>query len=230
MNDTAQQALLPILRLPGRVMLPHATRLLRLPAPVVEKIASALRGDRRLAVGLELPRIVRECRVPEETSNELLPSEGEPVCICQVVAVRRMPQGAARILLRGVSRGVHFSTRHQHDDRVAETAHVEIRPDQCFDPPTIDRSHRCEELVLLLKQCTPGASEAPLIRSLLEQVNLGTLCDLIADCVAIGGNEGLQLLSAANVEQRSDTLLDILRARLRQERLAIRGLGTPSMN
>ncbi len=232
MNETAQQVALPIIRLPGRVLLPHATRLLNLRGPVVRGIAPALRRERLLAIGMECPASKFAQATPwRDDSNFGIPADGEPVCICKVIAVRRLPGGGARILIRGVSRGVHFSTRHQHDlPDDAQITHVAYRPEECFDPPTIDRAHRCEELKSLLNNCTPGTALILQIRVLLEQLDLGTLCDLIADCIGIVGEEGLQLLAAANVELRSDLLLDVLRDRLRREAMSNWQPGVPSNN
>lgn len=217
MNETARQVVMPILHLPGKVMLPHATRLLRLRAPVVRAIAPALRGERLIAVGVDLPPVVGMRRSALSVDSEVPVCEGEPVCICRALAVRRLPAGEIRVLLRGVSRGVHLSTDHQHGSRVIENATVAFRPDRCFDPPTIDREHRAAELKSLLNCCTPGAIEFPQIRGLFEQSELGNLCDLLADCVGLTGQEGLQLLAAADVELRSDLLLDALRSRWRRQ-------------
>lgn len=199
-------------------MLPGATRLLRLPASTVREIAPSLRGERLLAVGVDHPATVAN-------GNE------EPVCVCRVVAVRRLPAGAIRILLRGESRGVRLSTSHQHE-RIDQgrAERVDILPDECHDPPTIDREHRCEELRMLMEQCVPGSLKSPNINSLLEQASLGRLCDMVADCIGIVGEEGLQLLSATNVELRSDILLDALRSKVRRASTAASSLLFPSAN
>jgi hypothetical protein len=120
-------------------------------------------------------------------------------------------------MLRGQWRGTRLSTSHQHERVFVERCgDVVILDDEWLDPPTIHREHRCEELRGLLERAFPGSLAIPQIRAVFEQANLGSLCDLIADCIGVDGLEGVQLLSAANVELRSDILLDVLRARIRQ--------------
>lgn len=207
MIATPPSAELPIIRLPGRVMLPRATRLLKLLEPTVKEIALALRGQRLLAVGLAHPSLAADVRWRTE----------EPVCVCRVVAVRRHSEGSARLMIRGQWRGTRFSTSHQHGMSFAEGgARVVIHEDEWLDPPTVHWEHRCEELRELLQKAVPGALAIPQVRAVFEQANLGNLCDLIADCIGVAGESGLQLLSAANVELRSDILLDVLRANMRQ--------------
>jgi ATP-dependent Lon protease len=220
-SNLTHQLELPILRLPGRVMLPQAIRLLRVAAPQVSEIATALRGSRLLAVALEHADAFHSVRRPSE----------EPVCVCRVIAVRRLSAGAIRLLIRGENRGVWFSTTHQHAAISPNSRKpIEICDDEYLEPPTVHREHRCEELRQLFEKCIPEACSFPPIRMLLEQAKLGPLCDLIADCIGLGAEEGLQLLSAANVEVRSDMLLDALRSKARQALNSYSLLVSPSAN
>ena len=206
MTDTTRIGEMPFIKLSGRVMLPHATRLLRLRATAVQEIALALRGDRLLAVGVEHHASRSTMEAELVSIQQFDEANGNvPICICKVVAVNRLPEGATQLLIRGLSRGLRFPTRNRHKSR------IEKLTENYVDPPTIDREHRCQELRQLLEDCVPGATQFSLIHRVLEQSKLGSLCDLIADVVGIGGEHGLQLLSATNVDVRSDLLLDVLR-------------------
>lgn len=214
MTDTTRIGEMPFIKLPGRVMLPRATRLLRLRASAVREIAPALRSDRLLAVGVE--HHTSRSMVERETSSVPQADEAStnvPICICKVVAVSRLSAGGNQLLIRGLSRGTRFSTRNRHEPW------IEKLTENYIDPPTIDREHRCEELRQLLEDCVPGATQFSLIHRVLEHSALGSLCDLIADTVGMGGERGLQLLSTTNVDVRSDLLLDALREMRRQDEI-----------
>lgn len=209
MFEPIEHEVMPFIKLAGRVMLPHATRLLRLRADRVQPLVSALRGPRMFAVGVDHLAI----RTPACRSDNLgSPIDGteEPVCICRAVSVERLPQNGVQILLRGLARGVRVSTGRQHPSRIA------YRAERYVEPATIAREHRCEELRQLLEWALPGSTCFPLIRRELEQANLGALCDLIADVVVLSSSTGRQLLAADDVETRSDLLLNALRENCRR--------------
>jgi Lon protease-like protein len=195
----------PIFPLPNVVLFPHVP----LPLHIFESryqamIEDALNGNRLVAMTLLRPGW-------EIAGDDDRPAVFETGCLGQITAEDRLPDGRFHLILRGITRV-----------RVIEEVDIEtpyrvarLKPFTDFVPPTatISRDHRRLELLDGCRELAGQSDLNELLLSMLDDsVPLGTLCDVLAHALRLSAPAAQQLLDEADVDVRSDLLLDRLRA------------------
>lgn len=136
------------------------------------------------------------------------------VCLSQIEADQRLPDGRYMLLVRGLLRARIIT--ELPPTAPFRQARLQLLPDVYRTSPTIDRLQRRRELLEVFAQLHPAAVET-LERAVLVdgELSLGALCDVLAHAAGLGPVDQLHHLLEVDVETRSDLLLNALRSQLR---------------
>lgn len=139
------------------------------------------------------------------------------VCLGQIVADERLDDGRYFLLVQGLCRA---ELDHEiQTDRPYRVGHIRVRKDVYPAPAIIDRDHRQQELVHYFKQIFDDLDlDSSLIAALESGVPLGELCDVIAHAMRPDADSAKRLLEQADVDQRSDLVLELLKLQYRRSR------------
>ncbi|MCA9081510.1 MAG: LON peptidase substrate-binding domain-containing protein [Planctomycetaceae bacterium] len=201
------QGELPLLVLPEVLLLPYSCRPVQISAQLLMYLRQ--RPEPQL-LGLATYEPGWECR------NDLaLAPIHEQGCLAEFTVSAGSNTDQAVLLLRGVGR-MRLSNVRTH--AAVTLAQVVAVPDRYPSPPAIDRGRRREELLQLFGQSCDGTASALVASTLQHELSLGYLSDLLAQNLDLPQAAMLELLDTANVDYRSDLLLDHLRADARATR------------
>ncbi len=194
----------PIFPLPNVVLFPHVPLPLHIFEPRYRAmIEDALLENRLIAMTLLRPGW-------ETAGDDDRPSVFETGCLGRITVEDRLPDGRFHLILRGIARV-----------RVVEELDVEtpyrvarLEPFTDFVPPTatISREHRRLELLDGFRESAGESDLNELLLPMLDDsVPLGTLCDVLAHAMRLSAPAAQQLLDEADVDVRSDLLLNRIR-------------------
>lgn len=173
-------------------------------------VEDALSGDRFLAMALLKPG-----------HDDLYHTRHSPIhdtlCLGRIVADERLADGRYFLLMQGICRArllAELETPQPY--RIGQLSLIrDIYPTE----PVIDRSHRQQELVRHFRSLFPElAADASLMASLESGVPLGELCDVIAHAMRLEAAAAQRLLELADVDLRSDQVLELLKLQCRSQR------------
>ena len=203
LESPPQSGRLPVVTVQRAMLFPQLVQTLQVRDPqrreLLHKIADAN------AHVIVVPEMTREC----PASKPLIG------CLGRIAIHQSFADGRSMFVLRGVCRVVICET-DPPEEQGATLSSYEVVPDQYPDTPAIDRSHRRQELLELFFRRYPRVAENPLVSSLLEEeMPFGALCDLLALSIRLRPNESQRILSATNVDERSDFVLEQLKATAR---------------
>lgn len=201
----------PLFPLPDFVMFPQVTQPLHIfESRYREMVADVLRGDRLIALGTLKPGW-----------ESLYETKSAPVwtdiCLGRVMVDKQQEDGRYLILLRGLCRA------RIKAERLTQTSYRQVELQLRYDHYPVEaailRDRRRLELLENLVSTTPGFdANREATDSAIRDLPLGVLCDLIASTVKLSSEQSMSLLRESNVDLRTDLLLEILRARQRDER------------
>lgn len=138
----------------------------------------------------------------------------ETVCLARVIADESLDDGRYYLLMQGLCRARLIG--EEQTDLPYRIGQLDPIPDLYPQVPTIDRDRRQEELVNCFRMVFPKLDlDASLLGALECGVPLGELCDLIAHAMRPGPEDAQRLLAQADVDQRSDFLLELLKLQCR---------------
>lgn len=167
---------------------------------------------------------------------EVLPERsGAPVhptaCLARVIDSEPLSCGGRLALILGVSR-VSISDDTVPVDTEREPGDlrtVQVRPIGDVVPAvaSIDRFHRRAELLDAAERVLTPRTFSLLEEAFQQERPLGTLCDLLSACLPLDVEETLALLGEANVDLRSDRLLDAVRRLIRDRAMTTRSFPPP---
>lgn len=203
---TGRAALFP---LPNAALFPNVM----LPLHIFESryrtmVEDVLQQDRMLAIAL-----LKEDFQPEYFTKHT--PIHDIVCLAKIVADERLDDGRYYLLTQGISRAKLVA--EEETDRPYRIGRLELIQDVYPHEPVIDRSRRQLELVSGFRSLFPDlASDASLMAALESSVPLGELCDVIAHAMKLETGDALRLLEQADVDQRSDIVLQFLKYQCRE--------------
>tara|TARA_R110002072_G_scaffold13481_1_gene56780 strand:+ start:255625 stop:256323 length:699 start_codon:yes stop_codon:yes gene_type:complete len=166
-----------------------------------------LNGDRYLALGLlkdgwEDRYESKHCEIHDT------------VCLGQVISNEQLEDGRHFLMLQGLHRAKLVN--ELETDLPYRLGMLELLPDVYPQTPIIDRDRRQEELVDWFRKAYPKLGmEADLIHALGSGIQLGELCDVIAHSLKLPTEAAHRLLAQADVDQRSDIVLEMLKLQFR---------------
>ncbi len=141
----------------------------------------------------------------------------ETVCLGKVVSDERLDDGRYYLLLQGLCRAKLLA--EIPTDLPYRTGILELMTDQYVSEPVIDRDHRKQELVTHFSSLFPQLGiEQKLLLALDTDVALGELCDVIAHAMRLESEVAWRLLEQADVDERSELILQLLRLQCRDAR------------
>ncbi len=142
------------------------------------------------------------------------------VCLGEIVADEQLDDGRYFLLVQGLCRAeLDYEIE---SDRPYRVGHIRVCKDIYPTEPVIDRDHRQQELVHYFKQIFDDLDlDSSLIAALESGVPLGELCDVIAHAVRPDAEIAKRLLEQADVDQRSDLVLELLKMQYRRARTSI---------
>ncbi len=188
--------------LPNLVMFPHALQPLHIFEPRYrEMLAAAQRDDRLIAMALLYESDADVCHG--------LPEIAPVVCLGRVVAATRMPDGRSNILLLGLQRARII--QELDTNCPYRQAAVELLEDE-YPADDTQRQLLHEEIVAALDDWLPDVlRQDEQFRAMFDtNLSLGTLCDIVANCLPIDVDVKQDLLAETDVEQRGLLLLDAI--------------------
>lgn len=167
-----------------------------------------LNGDRFLALGL------LQDGWEDNYESKTCPIH-ETVCLGKVIANEQLEDGRYYVMMQGLSRARLIT--ELDTDLPYRVGQLELIRDVYPQTPVIDRDRRQEELVDWFRRIYPKLGlEADLIHALGSGVQLGELCDVIAHALRLKVDDALRLLGQADVDERSDLLLEMLKLQCRE--------------
>jgi len=188
---------LPVLRLPGQVLLPHAT------IPFSRrKLIELFCADN----SKEIPAciLVLEGEGLQPAYSERSRTMG---CVANVVQWTDSPQERGLVLLRGVTRA-----RFRHlpgTSSISQLAQVTFEPDQSAASMATNFIELRQRLIACLFRHLPELAIGGL-SSLLEcELSLGQLCDLTATTMGLSLSQQLEILDEPQVDRRCTALLQM---------------------
>ena len=194
--------------LPGVTLFPNVMLPLHIFEPRYRcMVEDVLKADRYLAIAL-----LRE-GWQEQYESKSCPVH-ETVCLGRVIADERLQDGRYYLLMQGLCRA-RLIDEEQTDlpYRIGQVAPI---PDLYPHTPVIDRSRRQDELVGYFRQVFPKLDlDSTLFGTVDDGVPLGELCDLIAQALRPSPEDAQRLFEQADVDQRSDLLLELLKLQCR---------------
>ena len=202
---TGRAAIFP---LPNVTLFPNVMLPLHIFEPRYRCMAEdTLNGDGYLALGLlkdgwEDRYETKECEIHDI------------VCLGKVIANERLEDGRHYLMLQGLRRAKLVT--ELETDLPYRLGMLELVDDVYPLDPVIDRERRQEELVDWFRKAYPKLGmEADMIHALGTGIQLGELCDVIAHSLKLPPSDAQRLLSQANVDQRSDLVLEMLKLQFR---------------
>lgn len=204
---SGQAALFP---LPNMTLFPSVMLPLHVFEPRYRQLVEeTLRQDRLIAIAA-----LRE-DTTEDYFSKTAPVH-DMVCLGRIVADERLDDGRYYLLTQGLSRArliTEISTNKPY--RIGQ---LELITDVYPVVPVINREHRQRELVQGFRSLFPDlATDASLMAALESTVPLGELCDVIAHAMKLSTGDAVQLLKQADVDQRSDIVLQFLKLQCREQ-------------
>lgn len=195
--------------LPGATLFPNVLLPLHIFEPRYRcMVEDVLKSDRLIAIamlkeGWEANYESKECPVHET------------VCLAQVIAEECLDDGKFNLLTQGICRARLIG--EDQTDLPYRVGHLEVVEDEYPLPPVIDRIRRQQELVSAFRQIFPNLDlDSALQSSMEEGVPLGELCDVIAHAMRLDPFHAHRLLEQADVDQRSDLILELLKLQCRE--------------
>jgi Lon protease-like protein len=201
----------PLFPLPSVALFPNVTQPLHVFEPRYRELtADALAGERLIALATLQPGW-------ETTYESKAAPIHQVVCLGRITLDERLPDGRYLLLLRGLCRARIVS--ELSTPLLYRTAALQILEDAYPVQPTIDRDRRRRELIEIVRSLeSDSARIAGLLDHLDSDLSLAALCDVLAFALQLPAAASMELLSATNVDQRSDLLLDQLRQLRRNRR------------
>jgi len=198
----------PLFPLPNVTLFPNVMLPLHVFEPRYRCMAEdVLNGDGFLALGLLQPGW-------EQNYESKNCAVHETVCLGKVVASERLEDGRYYVITQGLSRARLIS--ELETDLPYRVGELELIQDVYPQTPVIDRDRRQEELVDWFRRVYPDLGlDAELVGALGSGVDLGELCDVISHALRLAPDDALRLLSQADVDQRSDLVLEMLKLQCR---------------
>jgi uncharacterized protein len=166
-----------------------------------------LKGDRYLAMamlkdGWEDRYETKDCEIHDT------------VCLGKVISNEQLEDGRHYLMLQGLRRAKLVT--ELETDLPYRLGMLELVQDVYPQMAVIDRNRRQEELVDWFRKAYPKLGmEADLIHALGSGVELGELCDVIAHSLKLPPEDAQRLLAQADVDQRSDIVLEMLKLQFR---------------
>ena len=202
---TGRAAIFP---LPNVTLFPNVMLPLHIFEPRYRCMAEdTLSGDGYLALGLlkdgwEDSYKTKDCAIHDT------------VCLGKVIANEQLEDGRHYLMLQGLRRAQLVT--ELETDLPYRLGMLELVEDIYPQTPVIDRERRQEELVNWFRRAYPKLGlEAEIIHALGSDMQLGELCDVIAHSLKLPSEDAQQLLAQANVDQRSDLVLEMLKLQFR---------------
>jgi Lon protease-like protein len=202
---TGRAAIFP---LPNVTLFPNVMLPLHIFEPRYRCMAEdTLSGDGYLALGLlkdgwEDSYETKDCAIHDT------------VCLGKVIANEQLEDGRHYLMLQGLRRAQLVT--ELETDLPYRLGMLELVEDIYPQTPVIDRERRQEELVNWFRRVYPKLGlEAEIIHALGSDMQLGELCDVIAHSLKLPSEDAQQLLAQANVDQRSDLVLEMLKLQFR---------------
>ncbi|MCC7420038.1 MAG: LON peptidase substrate-binding domain-containing protein [Planctomycetaceae bacterium] len=214
----AFQGTAPLFPLPGTVLFPHILLPLHIFEPrYLQMTADLLKGNRLLAMALLKPS--------DESSDPFLSelthpgfSEDRPaihstVCLGQVVAEERLPDGRYYMVLQGLARARVLS--EETDTGLPyRIGRLKLLQDCYPSNSTIDRQAHWEQIQGGFRDLFPDVQLDRLFQQTkTSEVPLGILCDILAYAMKLKPLDLQKLLEQVDVDQRSSRLVRHLRKR-----------------
>lgn len=131
-------------------------------------------------------------------------------CLCRVRQVLKMPDGGAKVLVKGVYRARHLNF-------VDNGSHYVATIEKCEDKPIKNREVYIESLVRRIRnefeRYALVAQNLPedIILNVASNDNLGSLCDFIAFSIPAPYDDRQYVLEQLNVVTRAKILLELLK-------------------
>lgn len=201
--------LAPLFPLPNASCLPHALTPLHVFEPRYRQMtADALEGEKLIAMALLRP------------GWELLPEDAAPpicemTCLGKIVAAKQLSDGRYYLLLQGLAR-CKVSREHEPQALPYRVAYLDICPDQYAKIPVIDRNHRAQELLKTFDQLYPDIDLSRMLGASCDvSLPLGIICDVLAHALRLDVDASYEILAEADVDLRSELVLQRLRAKCR---------------
>lgn len=199
----------PLFPLPGGTLFPNVLLPLHIFEPRYRcMVEDVLKSDRLIAIamlkdGWESTYETKACPIHET------------VCLAQVIADECLEDGKYNLLTQGVCRARLIG--EEQTDLPYRIGQLEVVEDEYPLPPVIDRIRRQQELVSAFRQIFPNLDlDAVLLSTMEEGVPLGELCDVIAHAMRLDPFHAHRLLEQADVDQRSDLVLELLKLQCRE--------------
>lgn len=203
---TGRAAIFP---LPNVTLFPNVMLPLHIFEPRYRCMAEdTLKGDGFLALGLlkdgwEERYETKDCEIYDV------------VCLGKVIADECLEDGRHYLMLQGLRRAKLMS--ELDTDLPYRLGMLELVDDVYPKEPLIDRVRRQEELVDWFQKAYPKLGmEAEMINALGTDIPLGELCDIIAHSLKLPPENAQRLLALADVDQRSDLVLEMLKLQYRE--------------
>ena len=202
---TGRAAIFP---LPNATLFPNVMLPLHIFEPRYRCMAEdTLNGDRYLAMAL-----LKDGREDRYESKDC--EIHDTVCLGKVIANEQLEDGRHYLMLQGLRRAQLVT--ELETDLPYRLGMLEIVEDIYPQTPVIDRDHRQEELVDWFRRAYPKLGlEADIIHALGSDMQLGELCDVIAHSLKLPPENAQRLLAQANVDERSDLVLEMLKLQFR---------------
>lgn len=201
--------MVPVLKLEGCVLLPHAVIPLRLTDPAdCQLIDEAL--DTRGIIAVDLKQTCAATGAELSTESEI-----RTVCVAAVLTPYELQSGARSLLLQGLCRAQMVVL--QKSALPYQKALLDLKADYYVDQPVIHREHRQLELLEHYSRIYMNHASNPLYyHQLHREVRLGTLCDTLAGTMRLEPELSQMLLNEPDVDLRSDLLLGFLKNKHRE--------------
>lgn len=204
---TGRAAIFP---LPNVTLFPNVMLPLHIFEPRYRCMAEdTLKGDGFLALGLlkdgwEERYETKDCEIHEV------------VCLGKVIADEQLEDGRHYLMLQGLRRA-RLVTELQ-TDLPYRLGMLEVVKDFYPQSPLIDRERRQGELVDWFSKAYPKLGmEAEMLQTLGAGMPLGELCDIMAHSLKLPPDDAHRVLALADVDQRSDLVLEMLKRQFRRK-------------
>ncbi len=197
-----------IFPLPNVTLFPNVMLPLHIFEPRYRCMAEdTLKGDGYLAMGLlkggwEASYETKDCEIHET------------VCLGKVIANDQLEDGRHYLMLQGLRRARLVT--ELETDLPYRLGMLEVVEDVYPQTPMIDRERRQEELVEWFGKVYPKLGfQAEVVHALGSGMQLGELCDVLAHSLKLPPEDAQRLLAQADVDQRSDLVLEMLKNQFR---------------
>jgi Lon protease-like protein len=138
----------------------------------------------------------------------------DTVCLGKVIANDQLEDGRHYLMLQGLRRAKLVT--ELETDLPYRLGMLEVVEDVYPKTPLIDRERRQEELVEWFGKAYPKLGmEGDLFHALGSGMQLGELCDVLAHSLKLPSEDAQRLLAQADVDQRSDLVLEMLKLQFR---------------